>query len=348
MPKTILRRLRPLLPTLAVFAGVALIAVVVAIAGNTFRYAQQSVEIAGPSGRLVGVVTLPTEGNPRGVVVMVHGDGAVNATRDGLYAPWFEAAADAGFATVSWSKPGVGGSAGNWLGQSMDDRGREVEAVLDWVRTRDDLRAKPVVLWGASQAGWVLPAVAGTRTDVNAVVAVGTAVDWLRQGRYNLLADLDHDDATAQQRREAIEASDRTRALLERGASYEDYLAVTPGDDAMSIDQWGFVQRNLHSDATASLAALGGRGIPVHLMIGRHDRNVDVDETERVYRDALGPALTVSRFDGAHSLARPVMEDSEALGLVTGVMWPRALLAPGVLEDYRSFLASRVAGTPVP
>lgn len=75
---------------------------------------------------------------------------------------------------------------------------------------------------------------------------------------------------------------------------------------------------------------------------------MDVDETERVYRDALGPALTVSRFDGAHSLARPVMEDSEALGLVTGVMWPRALLAPGVLEDYRSFLASRVAGTPVP
>lgn len=39
------------------------------------------------------------------------------------------------------------------------------------------------VLWGASQAGWVLPKVASSRVDIDAVVAVSPAINWLRQDR---------------------------------------------------------------------------------------------------------------------------------------------------------------------
>ena len=312
----------------------------VAFVGNDYRFAVHQVVIPGPAGSLDGVVALPSTGRPSGVVLMVHGDGPVNATRDGLYHPWFEGAADAGFATVAWSKPGVGASAGDWLTQSMPDRSREVAAVLDWLRERPDLAGLPVVLWGASQAGWVVPSVAAAREEVRAVVAVGTAIDWRRQGRFHLRAELDHSGAPADERARAIAESDRTLALLERGATNDDYRASTTDAEPMSRERWGFVLANFRSDVTPDLPGLALRGIPVHLMAGEDDRNVHVAETERVYRSALGASLSVSTFPAAHSLARPLMEDSDPVGVATGVIWPRGLLAPGVIDDYRAFLRS--------
>lgn len=311
----------------------------VSLVGNSFRFSQRAVTISGPDGDLVGVLTLPPEGTARGLVVMIHGDGPVEATQGGLYAPWFEGAADAGFATLSWSKPGVAGSAGDWLSQSMEDRALEVSSALDWAKAQDDVPTQTIVLWGASQAGWVIPKLTRDRTDIDGVVAVGTAINWLRQGHFNLLAEFEHDGSPAQAREKAIEESGHTRALLERGASYEEYLAAATSADLMTEARWGFVQRNFDSDATADLIASAARPIPWLLMAGTHDRNVDVAETEEAYRSIFGASLTVTRVDSAHSMARPIMEDNSVIGLVTGTVWPRALLAPNVIDDYTSFLS---------
>ena len=329
---------------LLVAAGVLVAAFValvgVALVGNDFRFSERLVSIPGPEGNLDGVLTLPEDGAARGVVLMVHGDAAAEATQGGFYDPWFEGAADAGFATISWSKPGVEGSDGNWLSQSMSDRAAEVEAVLDWAEQHDGVPTDSIVLWGASQAGWVLPKVVAARADVDGVVAVGPAINWLRQGRFNLLAELDHDHASTQERERAIDESDQTRELLERGASYEDYLAATDSADPMSEDRWGFVLRNFGADAEADLVAAADRDVLVHLMVGTHDRNVDIAETEEVYRSIFGSSLSVTHLDGAHSLARTVMEDNDVVGLATAVFWPRALLAPGAIDDYSSFLST--------
>lgn len=336
--------IKKLTRTLLVTAGVLVVALVamvgVALVGNSFRFSEHPVSIPGPEGNLDGVLTLPEDGAPRGIVLMVHGDAAAEATQDGFYDPWFEGAADAGFATISWSKPGVEGSDGNWLGQSMDDRATEVEAVLDWAEQRDDVPTDTIVLWGASQAGWVLPKVVAGRTDIDGVVSVGPAINWLRQGRFNLLAELDRDNASVRERERAIAESDQTRELLEQGASYEDYLTATESASPMSEDRWGFVMRNFGADAEADLVAAATRDIPVHLMVGKHDRNVDIAETEKVYRSIFGSSLTIAHLDGAHSLARTVMEDNDAVGLATAVFWPRALLAPGTIDDYSSFLST--------
>lgn len=337
MKKKILRRRISIL--LAGVVAVAAVLVGVAAVGNDYAFDERAVVIPGPDGELAGVLTLPDDGAARGLVVMVHGDGPVDATHDGLYDPWFEGAADAGFATLSWSKPGIGGSAGDWLAQSMDDRADEVSAAIDWARTQADVPTDTIVLWGASQAGWVLPQVTRDREDIAGVVAVGTAINWLRQGRFHLLAELEDADAGAEERRRAIEESDRTRALLDRGATHEEYLATTTSADPMTEDRWAFVLRNVDSDATADLLASASREIPVLLMAGEHDRHVDVAETEQTYRSILGSAVSVIRADGAHSLARTVMEDNELVGLVTGVLWPRALFAPEVVEGYTAFLA---------
>lgn len=306
--------------------------------GNHFRFTETQLRISVPSGELEGVLTLPREGDPRGLAIIVHGDAAVTATHDGLYAPWFESAADAGYATISWSKRGVGGSAGNWLDQSLTDRATEVSEVIDWAKTQNNIPTDRIVLWGASQAGWVLPQVVHQRDDIDGVVAVGTAINWLDQGRFNLLAELDYSSATPQERTAAIKASDETRAMLERGASHEEYLAVTQDDPPMTADRWAFVARNMYADATEDLAKSATAHIPILLLVGEHDRNVDVAETEAVYREIFGADLSVLRVDAVHSMARPIIDSNEPLALATAVFWPRALLAPEALDGYRDFL----------
>jgi len=326
-----------ILRVLAVSGALVVVLGLLVVVGNDYRFDEERVTVPTPGGPLHAVVARPPE-TAHGLVVFVHGDGPVEAAYDGLYRPWFEAAADAGFASLSWSKPGVGGSGGDWLTQSMDDRAAEVSHVLDWAASRSGLPTDTIVLWGASQAGWVLPKVVRSRSDVDAVVAVSPAVNWLRQGRFNLLAELAHDGADDAARKKSVADSDRTRALLEAGADHARYLAETTDPHPMDAGRWGFVLRNFRSDATADLVASAGRHVPVLLALGSHDRNVDVEETETTYRRILGEDVTVAHFDAAHSMARPAVADSDALGLLTAVFWPRALLAPGVLSTYRDFL----------
>lgn len=319
---------------LALVAGVAVTAVV----GNDFRLRHEAVLIPTSKGQLDGVLARPSDGDATGLVVVIHGDGPVEATHDGLYLPWFEAAADAGYATLSWSKRGVGDSEGQWLHQSMHDRAAEASEVIDWARAQTGINTERIVLWGASQAGWVLPEVAATRDDIDAVVAVSPAINWLRQGRYHLIAELHDAGASPEERERAIALSDRIRALIAADASYERYLSESADPNPMSEDRWQFAKLNAASDATEDLDSLTRTETPVFLMLGEHDRNVNIDETEQAYRALLGDTLRVTRFNATHSLARPVMEDASPIGTLTAVIWPRALFAPGVLAEYREYL----------
>ncbi|MEU4623194.1 alpha/beta hydrolase [Actinoplanes sp. NPDC023801] len=303
---------------------------VVAVVGNDYRISEERLTIDVAGGRLDAVLARPRDGTARGLVVMVHGDGPVEATHHGLYRPWFEAAADAGFATLSWSKRA------GWLTQTMDDRAREVGAAIDWARGLAGLPTGTVVLWGASQAGWVLPKVVAARDDLAGIVAVSPAINWLRQGRYHLLAELR--DASPADRERAVAVSDQTRRLLDDGADYATYRDATADPEPMDAARWGFVRLNYRSDATADLIAAQDKRVPTLLMLGNHDLNVDVAETAGTYQRILGPDVRVERFDAAHSMARPVMERSAPAGLATGILWPRALLADGVLDRYRSYL----------
>ncbi|MGO3886852.1 MAG: alpha/beta hydrolase family protein [Mycetocola sp.] len=323
----------------AVVTGLVLVVGGVTLAGNSWSFDEQVHDIpVADGGQLEATLATPQGGAVQGLVVMVHGDGAVNATQDGLYAPWFNGAAEAGWATLSWSKPGVGGSSGDWQSQTMADRAAEVSQVIDWAQRQDAIPTDRIVLWGASQAGWVLPAVVAERDDIDGVVAVGTAINWLRQGAYNREAELDIAGASAGERQEAEDISAQTNGLLEQGVSYEDYLASTSDPEPMDRSRWGFVSQNWRSDATEDLAAAAARPTRWHLMAGRQDANVDVAETASVYEDSVGSRFSVSWFDGVHSMARPLVEDSALVGTVVGIVWPRALLAPGVIDDYRQEL----------
>lgn len=309
-----------------------------AVRGNTFAMTERRVVLPGPDGALDGVLTLPEDRTgPVPVVVFVHGDGPVDATNQGLYRPQFEALAKAGVASVSWSKPGVGGSAGDWLRQSQADRAGEVAGVVTALRQWPEIDAGRIGLWGASQGGWVVPAAAAADPRIAFVILVSPAVNWLRQGEFHLRATHDGDEAAA------LAARDRVNAVLERGGTYEDYLAARPEGEPMSRARWDFVTRNFRSDATASLHDLATVGTPVLLLLGGDDRNVDARETDRVYRAALRPGQVEVRWfpDAGHTLARSDVEDHQARAWLTAIFTPRRLMAPGYLGALTDFARER-------
>ncbi|MDJ1131731.1 alpha/beta hydrolase family protein [Streptomyces iconiensis] len=306
---------------------------------NSYDTHERRVTIRYGGHVLNGVLTTPDDGGKRHpLVVMVHGDGPLDATHDDGYKPMWEAYARAGYASLSWDKPGVAGAPGNWLEQSMGDRADETAAAVGWARARTDIDGDRVGLWGASQAGWVLPKVAA-RTRVAFVIAVSPAVNWLRQGRYNLLAELKAANAPEAEVGRKVRDSDRVRALLRRGAGYREYVAAMGGARGMTADRWGFVARNHTADATRDLPAL--RGTPVLLGLAGHDLNVDTADTESVYRKELSGAgkLTVRHYpDADHSMVRDTLARSEFRSTVTALFAPRSLFADGYLADQERFL----------
>ncbi|MEV4243828.1 alpha/beta hydrolase [Streptosporangium canum] len=328
-------------------AWIALACMLVPVAGagawivvqNDFAVREVQVTIPGPKQPLKAVLAMPKEGEgPRGLVVFAHGDGPADATRDGFYRPIWEAFGRAGYASLSWNKPGIDGAPGNWLAQSMSDRSAEVDAALDWAKKQPEIDPKRLGVWGISQGGWVLPKVAGHRTDLRFMILVGAAVNWLRQGEYNLRAELQDQGASAG----TLDAQLKRRAaqirLLEKGVSYDEYLASGLDNPPMSKDRWQFVLRNFRADVTDQLPKVR---TPTLLVLGDHDRNVDVKETEAAYRAGFAKDLLSVEIirDGSHNAVKYELDHEESImGTITAIAAPRSLFVPGYLDTLTEYV----------
>ncbi|ORB51063.1 alpha/beta hydrolase [Mycobacteroides saopaulense] len=328
--------------------GIACVVALILAAGgwvifaNDFAIREEQVTIPGSVQPLRATLALPQHGNgPFGLVVFVHGDGPANSTRSDFYKPIWESFAKAGYASLSWNKPGIDGAPGNWLNQSMHDRAAEAEAAIDWAHGRADIDPRRIGVWGISQGGWVVPEVAVHRPDLQFVILVGAAVNWLRQGEFNLLAEMRHRGASEEESAAALNRRDAGLRALHDGATYEQYLAAQQDPDPMSADRWNFVRKNYLSDVTEILPRIK---VPVLLALGDEDLNVDVNETDRVYRRMLPPRqLTVRRYPHAsHNIAKADLDnDQNWRSTLVAMFAPRSLFASDYLDDLRNYVAAQ-------
>lgn len=327
-------------------AGIAAVIAIVSAGGiiyldeqHNFGLRTEAFRFTSGDDELDAILHLPTGSGLHGVVVFVPGDGP--AEPDPATLPISEALARAGYATVRWNKPGIGDSTGNWLEQDMEDRADEVIDALATLRDLPDLDLDldDVGVIGASQGGWVIPLVA-ERIDVDFFIAWSTAISWEEQGRYLTERELDAADASPELREQVLDADETGDAVLATG-TYDDHrrwhsdLApeVASFFGEMSEDRWQFAVTNRTLDASSTLPAM--RGTPVLLLLGGRDANVDVADTERVYREILSDdCLEVRTYPEAfHSLV-----DQEGFGLtVTAILSPRDVFADGLLEDIERF-----------
>ena len=298
---------------------------------NDYAMLEKDVNIKTEQGNLVGFLAMPEERN-EGVVIFVHGDGPQNATQDGGYKPLMERFAKQGYASVAWNKPGVGGSYGDWLDQSMDDRAQEVEEVIKWAKDQENINTEKIILWGASQAGWVVPKVQESRDDISASILVGPAINWLRQGEYFTSMEMKEEGKTADEIKDELIKDKNESELIKTGISYEEYKQKT-GDKSLSKERYGFVQKNISADAIKDIEKIKS---PIYLILAENDENVDSVDTEKTYKQLVPESQlsvkTISRV--GHSMLNPSLHDSEILIYLSAILAPKDTMISKEYLDY--------------
>jgi uncharacterized protein len=126
---------------------------------QAMRLATRDEEIRFSNGpvTLGGTLTLPAGAGPHPALVLVHGSNAL--TRD-VFGPWTSYFAGLGYAVLAWDKRGTGTSSGDWKQADFAVLASDVLAGVRALAARSDIRADRIGLWGASQAGWIMPLVA--------------------------------------------------------------------------------------------------------------------------------------------------------------------------------------------
>lgn len=282
------------------FFVVAALVVVMRLADHDLSTRQsEPFAFSSSENRLDGTLWLPDMPVEAGIV-LVHGDGPQDRTSGDGYAPFINAMLDAGIAVASWDKPGVGGSTGVWLRQSMDERAAETVAALLMLQSR--FEGVRVGALGFSQAGWVLPKLTSNEADF--IVLVGPAVSWQQQGAYYTRTRLERSgaalDTTAMDTVLAQEEEQNSR-LFGPGSSYDPAVLR----DGLSENRWGFIQRNRLADATTDLQQLS---LPLLGVWGTNDLNVDAVHDAAVYESTLDDAHPATRLhvlpDATHGLLK--------------------------------------------
>ena len=247
---------------------------------------------------------------PKAVLIFVHGDGAATYDLEGYYDLIWNRLRAEGYGVLSWNKPGVGKSTGNWLSQSMKDRQSEVMSAIEWVKGSLAVPRAQIGLIGFSQAGWVVPAIA-VEEYIGFAVGIGFATNWLEQGRYYTETSLYLAGKSEAERRVALQQNDAYVDYLKTMPIYEDY--VEKSDSGMSSDRYQFVLRNFQVDASHALEAVT---VPTLLMWGDSDLNVDANTEFARWSSSSNPHISTQLIsNGSHGMLDATMFDKQVFSM---------------------------------
>src|SRR5262249_11852971 len=94
----------------------------------------EQVRFASAGNQLAGVLPRPATPGPAPAVVFLTGSGPADRTASGLLPPLWQLFARHGFASLSWDRPGVGRSTGDFERQTFPDRAEEALAAVRFLR----------------------------------------------------------------------------------------------------------------------------------------------------------------------------------------------------------------------
>lgn len=141
-----------------------------------FPYATKEVtfenEAAGVT--LAGTLTIPQGEGPHPAVVLISGSGPQdrNSTLMGHkpFLLWANVLTRRGIAVLRYDDRGVSGSTGNWAQTTLSERAADVQAALDFLRSRSDIATGEIGLLGHSGGALVAPIVAAHSDSVDFLV----------------------------------------------------------------------------------------------------------------------------------------------------------------------------------
>lgn len=226
---------------------------------------------------LVGRLRLPEGDGPFPAIIWVHGSGmSTRKEAQNLTAEFIRV----GFAVFHYDKRGVGDSEGRYSGVSSGNSDRilgelaaDAAAAADFLAARADIDASRIGLFGASQAGWIIPQVPALTSNVHFVAMFsGPAVSVGIENLYSGMTDNQGGSVT-----------------LEEIDEYSERLAN--------------YQLNFGYDPRTAIEALQ---IPALWILGRRDASIPVRETAAILEEIkaeFGKDFTIFIYpNGTHGM----------------------------------------------
>jgi uncharacterized protein len=275
---------------------------------------------------LNGVLNMPANNQPKGIVLLVHGSGRTNAVEQEWYYDVRQAILQSGYATYMWDKKGCGKSGGTFdYNQSVQNSAQEVIAAIQALKQKKIPGSKKIGLWGISRAGWINPLVINQYQDIEFWISV-SGVDDKENFKYLLEQNLRINGHPKDSVNLIVGEWVTGSKISHAGGSFEDYLAATPTlrqnafwlrftnggitRDAYYAYRQTFTKEKLDKKTGLQVyienfeALLSDINIPVLALFGEKDQNVDWRKTRELYESTLtNHELTIRTFpDCNHNL----------------------------------------------
>lgn len=131
--------------------------------------------------KLAGTLTTPQEGSNFPAVILISGSGAQNRDEEIMGHKPFLVLADYltrnGIAVLRYDDRGTAESEGNFMNATSADFATDVQAAVDFLKTRNEINPSQIGLIGHSEGGLIAPMVASSDEDVAFIVLLaGTGV----------------------------------------------------------------------------------------------------------------------------------------------------------------------------
>lgn len=270
--------------------------------------------------KLSGVLNFPKDLEPKGIVLIIHGDGKTNAVEGEWWYDVRNAITKAGFATFMWDKMGCGNSQGTYKnGRPVENQALEVIEAIKNLKVNKIKGSNKIGLWGISRAGWINPIVIDQFDKVDFWISV-SGVDDDETFDYLLEQNL-RIEGHQQDTIDLILSEWHNSILLSRGgASYKYYLSTTENlrkntfwkkinNGGISEESYYEYQKiiqeaTLDKDTELPLyienfsKMLSEIDIPILALFGETDMTVDWKKTKILYEKTMkeNTDLTIKTF----------------------------------------------------
>jgi uncharacterized protein len=243
-------------------------------------------------------------------VLMHPGSGPSDRDNDVYFPPIREHLLERGIAIASFDKRGVGRSTGRWEDAGIEAQAEDALACVAALREAD--APGPIGLYGHSQGGWVVVEAASRDPDVAFVIAnSGPGVTPGEQERYSLQAATRARGVGPRELEEVDRLFDRLLALARDRVPLEEVRLLVARESFPAVVEeldfpllpddpavWELVCSIVDYDPSPALDRIR---VPVLALFGEDDAIVPVEESVRVYREAVLPdLLTVVAFAAAN------------------------------------------------
>jgi dienelactone hydrolase len=313
---------------------------------------EEAVHFTSGEITLSGTLMLPAGSQRHPAVVLFHGSGPQG--RDLFMARWF---ADQGIAALAYDKRGVGESGGNFRAVPFMELCNDGLAAIEYLKTRKEIDAKRIGVWGLSQGGWLGPLAASRSADVAFVIAVSgpgvspgeqMIVYYANELRAEGMSEHDVQEASGVRRDiwkylSSGAGYEKTRAELEQARAKSWYRqAKAQEDDSFrplrtpaelskpNHSGFNWYQHEMNYDPVPALRAVR---VPALFLFGDKDQLIPVAESVAVIRRVMAE-------DSHHDFTiREFPNDDHGMRLATGEAGGE--IDPEYLKTMREWLTPR-------